>query len=139
MQIGGNGDFGERDNVYNVTIRNVKARSVGGHGVIRLLTCDGIKMHHITVKDVVDTATGDEKRPQATIRVGDVSFHRTRRCEMGEMHHIAIRNVTASGKVAVWVKGPLCDSEIVSISETTGGRKYDITAPVENVSFDETP
>ena len=139
MQIGGNATMGERDDIYNVTIRNVKARSAGGHGVIRLLTCDGIKMHHITVEDIVDTATGNEKRPQATIRVGDVSFHKTRRCEMGEMHHIAVRNVTASGKVAVWVKGPLCDSEIVSINEATGGRKYDITASIENVLLDEAP
>ncbi len=96
-------------------------------------------MHHITVEDIVDTATGNEKRPQATIRVGDASFHKTRRCEIGEMHHIAVRNVTASGKVAVWVKGPLCDSEIVSINEMTDGRKYDITAPIENVLLDEAP
>ena len=139
MQIGGNATLGESDDVYNVTIRNVKARSAGGHGVIRLLVCDGIKMHHIAVENVVDTATGDQKRPQATIRIGDVLFHRTRRCEMGEMHHVSVRDVTASGKIAVWVKGPLCDSEIVSINETMGGKKYDITAPVENVRLDESP
>ena len=137
MQIGGNATLGERDDVYNVTIRNVKARSAGGHGVIRLLACDGIRMHHITVENVVDTATGDQKRPQATIRIGDRHFHKTRRCEMGEMHHVSVRNVTASGKVAVWVKGPLCDSEVVSIAEAPGGKKYDITAPVENVRLDE--
>lgn len=136
MQIGGNGTLGERDDVYNVTIRNVKARSAGGHGVIRLLTCDGIKMHHITVEDIIDTATGDQKRSQATIRIGDSHYHRTRRCQMGEMHHVSVRNVTAAGKVAVWVKGPLCDSEIVSITETPGGAKYDISAPIENVTLD---
>ena len=137
MQIGGNATLGERDDVYNVTIRNVKARSAGGHGVIRLLVCDGIKMHHIAVENVVDTATGDQKRPQATIRIGDTHFHKTRRCEMGEMHHVSVRNVTASGKVAVWIKGPLCDSEVVSIVGASGGKKYDITAPVENVRLDE--
>ena len=137
MQIGGNAFLGERDDVYNVTIRNVKARSAGGHGVIRLLVCDGIKMHHIAVENVVDTATGDQKRPQATIRIGDTHFHKTRRCEMGEMHHVSVRDVAASGKVAVWVKGPLCDSEVVSIVGAPGGKKYDITAPVENVRLDE--
>ena len=136
MQIGGNSDLGERDDVYNVTIRNVKARSAGGHGVIRLLACDGIKMHHIAVENVVDTASGDQKRPQATIRIGDRHFHKTRRCEMGEMHHVSVRGVTASGKVAVWVKGPLRDSSIVSVSEAPGGVKYDITAPIENVALD---
>ena len=137
MQIGGNAFLGERDDVYNVTIRNVKARSAGGHGVIRLLVCDGIKMHHIAVENVVDTAAGDQKRPQATIRIGDTHFHKTRRCEMGEMHHVSVRDVTASGKVAVWIKGPLRDSEVVSIVSAPGGKKYDITAPVENVRLDE--
>lgn len=136
MQIGGNADLGARDDVYNVTIRNVRARSAGGHGVIRLLTCDGIKMHHITVENVVDTATEGGKRPQATIRIGDRAFHKTRRCEMGEMHHVAVRNVTASGPIAVWIKGPLCDSEVVGVVAAPGGRKYDVTAPLRNVRLD---
>lgn len=136
MQIGGNADLGERDDIYNVTIRNVRARSAGGHGVIRLLTCDGIKMHHITVENVVDTAAGDDRRPQATIRIGDRAFHKTRRCEMGEMHHVAVRNVTASGPVAVWIKGPLCDAEVVGVAAAPGGRKYDVTAPLRNVRLD---
>jgi dienelactone hydrolase len=136
MQVGGNADLGERDDVYNVTIRNVRARSSGGHGIIRLLTCDGIRMHHVSVENVFDTASGDQKRPQATIRIGDVLFHKTRRCEMGEMHHISVRDVTASGNVAVWVKGPLRDSEIVSVKAAPGGKKYDITAPVDNVRLD---
>ena len=137
MQIGGNGTLGERDDVYNVTIRNVKACSAGGHGIVRLLTCDGIKMHHITVENVEDTATGDQKRSQAALRIGDKSYHKTRRCEMGEMHHIFVKGVKASGKTAVWIKGPLCDSEVVSVSETQGGKKYDISAPIENVRLDQ--
>ena len=137
MQIGGNADRGAADDVFNVTIRNVHARSAGGHGVIRLLACDGIKMHHVVVEDVVDTAAGAEKRPQATIRLGDVHYHKVRPCAMGEMHHVTVRNVTASGPVAVWVKGPICDSSIVGIRETSGGRKYDITAPIERVVLDE--
>ena len=136
MQIGGNDDRGEADDVYNVTIRNVRAKSAGGHGVIRLLACDGIRMHHITVENVVDTATGSDKRPQATIRLGDVNYHCTRRCAMGEMHHVTVRNVKASGPVAVWMKGPMCDSEIVSIEAAPGGRKYDRTAPIERVTLD---
>ena len=135
-QIGGNADMGERDDVCNVTIRNVHARSAGGHGVIRLLVCDGIKMHHVSVSNVVDTAKGDEARPQATIRIGDVNYHRTRRCQMGEMHHVSVTDVTASGKVGVWLKGPLCDSKVTGISVPEGGRRYDITAPLERVELD---
>ena len=136
MQIGGNDDLGAADDVYNVTIRNVHARSAGGHGVIRLLVCDGIRMHHITVEDVVDTAQGNDRRPQATIRLGDRAFHRIRPCAMGEMHHVTVRNVKASGKIAVWVKGPMQDSEITGVTVPAGGRKYDVTAPTERVAMD---
>ena len=136
MQIGGNDDRGEADDVYNVTIRNVRAKSAGGHGVVRLLACDGIRMHHVTVEDVVDTASGADRRPQATIRLGDVNYHKTRRCAMGEMHHVTVRNVKASGPVAVWLKGPLADSEIIGIEAIPGGKKYDITAPTERVTLD---
>lgn len=137
MQIGGNDDLGAADDVYNVTIRNVHAKSAGGHGVIRLLVCDGIRMHHISVEDVVDTAQGQDRRPQATIRLGDRAFHRIRPCAMGEMHHVTVRNVKASGKIAVWVKGPMQDSEITGVTVPVGGRKYDVTAPTERVVLDK--
>jgi hypothetical protein len=94
-------------------------------------------MHHITVENVVDTASGVQKRPQATIRIGDSRFHKTRKCEMGEMHHVSVRGVKASGKVAVQVKGPLCDSEIVSVTEAPGGVKYKVDAQTENVVLDQ--
>lgn len=139
MQIGSNSDCGEADDVYNVTIRNIRAKSAGGHGVIRLLVCDGIRMHHINVCDVVDTAAGTDKRPQATIRLGDVNYHVTRRCEMGEMHHVMVENVVASGPVAVWIKGPMCDSVVRGIQAAPQGRKYSVTAPLERVILDDEP
>ena len=133
MQIGGNADRGEADDVYNVTIRNVKARSAGGHNVIRLLPCDGIRMHHVVIEDVVDTATGAQKRPRAAIRLGDVHFHKVRPCAMGELHDVTVRNVQASGPVAVCIQGPMCDSSVAGIREAPGGKKYEVTAPTERV------
>ena len=136
MQISGISDCGEADDVYNVTIRGVHGKSAGGHGVIRLLVCDGIRMHHVAIEDVVDTASGNDRRPQATIRLGDVSYHKVRRCQMGEMHHVTVKGVKASGKVAVWMKGPMCDSSVTDVTPGPGGRRYDITAPLERVALD---
>ena len=137
MQIGGNSNRGAEDDVYNVTIRNVKARCSGGHGVIRLLPCDGIRMHDITVENVVDTATGNDKRSAATIRLGDVRFHKTRPCQMGEFYNITVRNVKSASPVGVWLKGPMCDSEVTGIEAMPGGKRYDITAPLERVKLDD--
>lgn len=136
-QIGG--DFpSPDDDVYNVTVRNVKARCSGGHGIVRLLVQDGIKMHHVTVSNVVDTTdvSKGEPRCQAAIRIGDVNYWSIRRNDLGEMHHVTVRDVASAGRVAVWIKGPLCDSSVTGIRCLADGKKYDVTAPVARVDLD---
>ena len=136
-QIGGDWP-GPDDDVYNITVRNIRARCSGGHGIVRLLVQDGIQMHHIEVLNVVDTTdvAAGEPRCQATIRIGDVNYWSIRRNELGEMHHITVRDVASSGHVAVWIKGPLCDSSVTGIRCLVDGPKYDVTAPVERVELD---
>ncbi len=136
-QIGG--DFpSPDDDVYNVTVRNVKARCSGGHGIVRLLVQDGIKMHHVTISNVVDTTdvAKGEPRCQAAIRIGDVNYWSIRRNEPGEMHHVTVRDVASAGRVAVWIKGPLNDSSVTGIRCLAGGKKYDVTAPIARVDLD---
>ena len=136
-QIGGNWE-GPADDVYNITVRNVRARCSGGHGLVRLLVQDGIRMHHVTVSNVVDTtdlAAGDP-RCQAAVRIGDMNFWNIRRCELGEMHHVTVRDVASSGQAAVWLRGPLFDSSVTGIRCLADGPKYKVDAPVERVEFD---
>ena len=136
-QIGGDWP-GPDDDVYNVTVRHVHARCSGGHGIIRLLVQDGIRMHHVEVSDIVDTtdvAAGDP-RCQATIRIGDTNYWSIRCNELGEMHHITVRDVASSGRAAVWIKGPLCDSAITGIRLLADGPKVDMSTHVERVAFD---
>ena len=136
MQFGGDWSTGD-DDIYNITIRNVRAKCLGGHGIIRLLNQDGIRMYNIIVRDVVDTAAGADPRAQATIRIGDVNYWSIRRSKMGEMRNILIDGVMARGKVAVWIKGPLSDSAIRNVFVDSGETKrYDISAPTENVILD---
>lgn len=135
MQIGGKFPT-DHDDVYNVTIRDVKARCAGGHGVIRLLCQDGIRMHHITVSNVMDTtdiARGD-KPAQATVRIGDVNYWSMCPAKLGDMHHILVDGLDARGLLGVWIKGALRDSTLRNVVVPDGVRKYDITAPIENVT-----
>ena len=136
-QIGGNFP-GPDDDIYNIIVRNIKARCSGGHGIVRLLVQDGIKMHHVSVSNVVDTTdiSKGEPRCQAAIRIGDVNYWSIRRNELGEMHHVTVRDVASSGRVAVWIKGPLVDSSVTGIRCLAGGKKYDVTAPIERVDVD---
>lgn len=129
---------GQDDDVHDITIRNIRARCSGGHGIVRLLVQDGIRMHHIEVSNVVDTtdvAAGDP-RCQAAIRIGDVNFWNIRRNELDEMHHITVRGVESSGLAAVWIRGPLCDSSVTDVRCLADGPKYKVDAPVERVEFD---
>ena len=91
-------------------------------------------MYNIIVRDIVDTATGNEPRAQATIRIGDTRFWKQRRSKMGEMRNILVDGVMAKGKVAVWIKGPLCDSAIRNVfTETPQTQRYDAPEPKERV------
>lgn len=133
MQYGGRWETGA-DDIYNITIRNVRAKCLGGHGIVRLLNQDGVNMYNIIVRDIVDTAVGDEPRAQATVRIGDIRFYKQRRSQMGEMRNILVDGVMAKGKVAVWIKGPLCDSAIRNVfTETPQTKRYDTSAPTERV------
>ena len=136
MQIGGNWPTAN-DDIYNVTIRNVQTKCVGGHGIVRLLNQDGVRMYNIIVRDVMDTATGKDPRAQATIRIGDVNYSSIRRSQMGEMRNVLVDGVIAKGRVGVWIKGPLQDSVIRNVflpdSKT---KKYDVTAPLERVELE---
>ena len=133
MQYGGNWETGT-DDIYNITIKNVRAKCLGGHGIVRLLNQDGVNMYNIIVRDIVDTATGSEPRAQATIRIGDTGYYMQRRSQMGEMRNILVDGVMAKGKVAVWIKGPLCDSAIRNVfTETPQTQRYDAPEPKERV------
>lgn len=133
MQYGGRWETGA-DDIYNITIKNVQAKCLGGHGIVRLLNQDGVNMYNIIVRDIVDTATGNEPRAQATIRIGDIRFYKQRRSQMGEMRNILVDGVMAKGKVAVWIKGPLCDSAIRNVfTETSQTKRYDTSVPTERV------
>jgi hypothetical protein len=121
------------DDIHDITVRNIRARSAGGDGLVRLLVQDGVKMYNITVSNIVDTTTGEQLRAKAAIRIGDSRFWSMRKNEMGEMHHITISDVDAKGNVGVSIKGPISDSKITGIKVPEGVPRYSISAPLERV------
>ena len=134
MQIGGNAPT-DSDDVYNVTIRNVRARCAGGHGIIRLLCQDGIKMHDIVVSNVVDTtdlARGDN-RAFAAIRIGDVKYWSICRAKLGDMYGIVVNGVDSKSKTAVLVNGMLSDSVIRGVVSPADAQEVVVNAEMSNV------
>jgi hypothetical protein len=114
MQVGGNLPT-DHDDIYNITIRNVQAKCAGGHGIIRLLNHDGVRIYNIIVRDVTDTSTAGERRVQAAVRIGDTNYSSMRKAEPGEMFNIVVDTVMTRGQTGVLIKGPLKNSSIDTV------------------------
>ncbi|MDX9867027.1 MAG: glycosyl hydrolase family 28 protein [Kiritimatiellia bacterium] len=114
MQLGGRAPT-DHDDIYNITIRNVQAKCVGGHGIIRLLNHDGIRLYNIIVRDVIDTSTDRDPRVQAAVRIGDTNYSSMRKAEPGEMFNIVVDTVLTRGHTGVTILGPLKNARIDNI------------------------
>ncbi len=144
MQVGGNG-ITENDNIYNITVSNIRAKCVGGHAMVRLLNQDGIKMYNIFVSNVMDTSidgelfpTAKRNRHAAAIRIGEESYWTIRPNVLGETYNIFIDNVVSRAEIIVLINGTLKNSifrNIVGYGGNSQLVKYG-NAPVESVSID---
>jgi polygalacturonase len=125
------------DDVFNVTVRNIRAKCAGGHGLIRLLVQDGIKMHHVTVSNIVHTAGEGDVLSHAAIRIGDERYWSISKCELGDMHDITVSDVFSKARAGILISGPLSDSSVTGITVPRGTPKYKITSCIENVRLDK--
>lgn len=114
MQVGGRLPRAN-DDIYNITIRNVQAKCVGGHALVRLLNQDGIKMYNIFVSDIFDTSTDAEIRPGAGIRIGEEHYWSLRMNQLGETYNIVVDNVRTRAKSAVKIAGTLKNASFRNI------------------------
>ncbi len=89
---------GADPDVHDIIIRNIKTDVTGGHGIIRLLCHDGIKMYNIEVRDVYDTHIDnpEAKKNIGAVRIGDVDYWKETPCKVGEMHDIIVDGVTTN-------------------------------------------
>ena len=128
----------DNDDIHDIVVRNVRARSEGGHGVVRLLAQDGIKMYNIVVSNIVDTTTGEQRRAHGTIRVGDVNYWSLRRAQPGDMHHITIADIDAKGQTGILVKGYVSDSTFTGIRVPEGTEKFEVAVPLQRTLLEGT-
>ena len=134
MQIGGVVPT-EDDDVYDITIRNICARCAGGHGIIRLLCQDGVKMHDVVVSNIVDTTDLEkgDKRASAAVRIGDVNYWSICKAKLGDMHGIVVDGVNSKAKTAVLVSGMLSDSMIRNVTGPADAQEVTLAAETSNV------
>jgi len=137
MQIGGRGKR-ENDDIYNITINDVRGTVAGGHHIIRLLNQDGIKLYNIFINNVMDTSKEGEKRNAAAVKIGDVRYWSIRKNELGETSRVFINNVLSRSKSIIKIHGTLKDSSLKNIVGYDGNThliEYG-EAPIKNVSIE---
>ncbi len=137
MQVGGRLPRAN-DDIYNITIRNVQAKVIGGHALVRLLNQDGIRLYNIFVSDILDTSTDSEIRPAAGIRIGEEHYWSSRMNVLGETYNIVVENVRTRAKSAVKIVGTLKNATFSNIT-SYGGNSQLIEfgrQPVEGIRVD---
>lgn len=139
MQVGGNAPRPD-DDIYNITVRNVRAKVAGGHHIVRLLNQDGIKLYNIFIRDIMDASGPNDPRVQAGVKIGDLRYWSMSQCQLGDTYNVFVDNVLARGKTAVRIQGPLKNAVLRNIVGYGGCTNLvEKTAPTENVLIDAKP
>lgn len=88
--------------IHHITVRNFRVECTGGHGLIRLLNQDGIRLHDILIENIYDTAI-DSGGPSciAAVRIGDKSYSKERLAVKGETYGITVKNVRTASSVGI--------------------------------------
>lgn len=131
MQIGGTWKR-ENDDIYNISISDINATSIGNCFTIRLLNHDGVKMYNININNVTDyEAAGNiiggiatqALTNRRTICIGDVRYWSIRLNQPGETFGIFINNVVSNAPTVTQIRGSLKDSkfpELAALETPTG-------------------
>ncbi len=136
MQVGGSLPRPD-DDIYNITIRNVRAKVAGGHHIVRLLNQDGVKLYNIFISDVMDASGPADPRVQAGVKIGDLRYWSLMQCKLGDTYNIFVDNVLTRGKTGVKIQGPLKNAVLRNIVGYDGCTNLvEKTAPAENVIID---
>jgi len=136
MQVGGNMPQPD-DDIYNITVRNVRAKVAGGHHIVRLLNQDGIKLYNIFISDVMDASGPNDPRVHAGVKIGDLRYWSMAQCKLGDTYNVFVDNVLTRGKTGVKIQGPLKNAVLRNVVGYGGCTNLvEKTAPTENVVID---
>ena len=108
---------GASPDIHDVLIRNVSTDSRCAN--VRLLNDNGNKLYNITVDGVTSLHTSDLYRSNSAVRIGDMLYAQTH-SELGDTHHITVRNVVSEAEYAVSLCKGLVDSAIENVTVLGG-------------------
>ena len=118
---------GPLDDVFNITIRDVRGYA-GGHQLVRFLNTSGIRMHDITLDGAEDTAP-EGCMDRAVVAIGDSHPAWGGVTPLGDTAGFTLRNIRGHARHLVEIRGSLCDSTLENLAN-----RNPLTGPVTYTS-----
>ena len=105
------------ENIHHVIVRNVRSYQTGECDIVRMLARGGTQIYNVLLDGIMDiTERGDEHRPLAGIRIGDLSDYPLRLNKLGEMRNIVVRNVSTRARFGCYIANTLADATFENIN-----------------------
>ncbi|QDS94532.1 hypothetical protein FF011L_33110 [Roseimaritima multifibrata] len=101
------------DDIRNITIRNVRGHTAGGHHIVRLLNARGLKIYDVILDGLIDTSTG--RNPKAAVKIGDANPVWGGVTPLGDTYHIFISNIISRARHTILIGGSLSESSISNV------------------------
>lgn len=106
------------DDIHDVRISGVNVDVTGGHGIIRLLCHDTIRLYNVDISEIYDRhIDGGDVVNQAAVRLGDERYWTISPAEPGDMSKISINDVTTNAKPAVRIHGEIPELTMSDIKQ----------------------
>ena len=127
--------------IYNVYVRNVRAKLIGNHAIVRLLCDNGFQIYNINIDGVMDCSKSGEElhRPFAAIRIGDPFYNDGTGGEQasGDIRAVTIRNIITRAEMAVYICKSLQDAlfDGIQLYGDAGTAVYFFRANAKNITF----
>lgn len=124
---------GKSSDIHDVSIDNVRATCVGGHGIVRLLCHHGHKIYNVDIKNIEDIGTN---HVQGVLRIGDTNYAGSGTpMQYGDIHSITVDGVISNGKCAVYAPNIKVTSAHVTYKNVTVKYQYGMISTLIDDSY----
>lgn len=123
---------GETDDIFAITVRNIRGYC-RGHHIVRFLNTGGMKLHDVILDGLIDTSPPDI-RCRAALKIGDSQPAWGGVTPLGDTYRIIVNNVISRAKDTVLIAGALSESCVTNVIKHDGdGEAIVITSGTEHL------
>jgi hypothetical protein len=108
-----------RDDIFNISLRNVKGFSRGGHHIVRLLNAGGLAIHDVIIDGLLDNSD-PATTCRAALKIGDSNPAWGGVTPLGDTFRIFVSKVSSKASDTILIAGSLSESIIENVVKHDG-------------------